>query len=762
MTKPKYKISDLEGVELFLKQDQKSTVPKSVPPEQSIRPAGYKIKAILAICFGLLLVGSIFYFKSYITETRASSRQFTLINKQFTRLVAEMNQGGGSTANSVSKKELADSLIMAINVYRYKYPGQTEKYTAIWPTVIVYRYLLEWQDHSYFNLDSQSEVNRLDLVLEQKIAVLDPDLAEILELLYTLHDFYYFKYRYPLPPQTAQEPVREAEVQQLLIKGEKIDRIFTKLAIRLDVNFRSLANLTRIVLNSYYPEVKQWAAFWQEYNRSLNSETDSVASKILVALKLQFPEIRLLNQDQSNMLSEVRNLQWGILEQDFNSIAADSFEQIRELLNYLQKSSGRTLLLKKYSSYALLQKDFREGKLDFCCLAHDKIYKFAENPQAQPLVFRLYRQNPLISYYLYSQSPKQLTVSLDLAALSGKKLRIEGTIYSNLFFETLEYFADRAISINQLFAGIEILPESTVSRQSRVSTDHDFLITSAEKFKKHVQNGLHYQFDESALLINESLSDLIFANRKSLDSVVIAEITAALLQAKGEAKAKFPDFSSWGRFDRELFNRYAQTEKLDQPCPLNLVVLSFEQKQNPDYQLLAARFVQALFNSGFVVISEEYYRKFRGTVLMPPAKILKIHFTPQNNRVLNFQLEASNENQPLYSSTASISLAKRKIDFSRVIESMCSSTGFQGEVVEAGRDLIKIFSPYNQLLTADYRFKIFNYSVQNKNRQTGFVISKKELATGKFTGHSGKMAIIKIDQVGNHKVQIGDYVDILP
>ena len=93
---------------------------------------------------------------------------------------------------------------------------------------------------------------------------------------------------------------------------------------------------------------------------------------------------------------------------------------------------------------------------------------------------------------------------------------------------------------------------------------------------------------------------------------------------------------------------------------------------------------------------------------------------------------------------------------------MSMRTGFYGEVVEISNDLVQMFSPLNRLLTDDSRFELFKNRVSYDTLQDKFSIDRYRIAAGRFNGLSGKSAILKIEQVGDGKIQPGDLICIQP
>lgn len=743
-------------MELFLKPEQPTEKKKSSRTEEEFHPRGLKYKIPLTVFFFLLLIGSLIQMKFYISETRERSQLFSVIDQQMSRLTKEMNLGNGSALSSLEKKQLADSLIFKINSYIHLYPDEKEKYAEIWPTAIVYRYLLQWYDHSYFNLNDQRQVNKIDIILEQKISSLDPDLSEILHLLYNLHDFYYFKSLHPQPPESSTEPVREADVQNLLVKSEEINNIFNKQSARLDVNFRTIANMTRIVMNNYYPEIKQWAEFWKGYNLSLGSTNALNVKRNLTDLKFKFPEITFLKRNKSINLSAVRNLSWGIVSGDFETLCTDSKKQFKELLDHIKRNTGYSIILKDYSSFSLLKKDFKSGKLDFCCLSHNRIHHFDMNSPAKPLVLRSHKQQPVTAYYIYGKPLGKSYLNPEM--LKGKKLLIDGTLYSDIVFESFQFFDENGIHSNEAFADITIEPQN--ADLNSLHTNYDFLVTTSEKFDK-INHRNRFGTSRSALQIGKSISDVVLANGKNLDSTIFEEITNTLIHIEKENTSEFADFRKWKKFDTELYERYAATERLDHPRPVNLLVINDGFFRNNQPQL-TDKFIQSLENYGYSVVKENYYKTFSSNVSFAQVKKVDCHFYTNRNGRVTLRMKIEGKHKPIFSSKKVLTLSTADSTFMRMIEDMSIKTSFQGEVVEINNDMVKIYSPLNEHLSKTSRFELFNYDIRPDTERNQYIISKNHLATGKFTGLSGKMAVLKIDRVGFSNIKTGDYVNVLP
>jgi len=764
LSNEKYAISDSKGVELFLRPDTQPLPEKEVNVEEQPRPGNLRIKIALTVIAAVCLIAAVVYVKNSIYETRESSRKFTKINEQFTKLTAEMNLGSGSSLNSTGKRALADSLILSLNSYLYEHPGKTARYGSIWPIVIAYRYLLGWHDNSFLNPSNQLSINRLDIVLEQKITLLDPDLTDIFELLYDLQEFNHYKSLYPLPPESSDKPMPEALVQHLLEKGEKIRTTFAKRTVRLDVNFRTVANMARIVLNSYYPEVKQWADFWQGYNRITGIEDTAKSAKLTADLKQRFPNLKTLEDNDGTRMSAVRNLNWGIVPEGLISFTNDARNQIGELVKYVEKKTGKTIALKTYGSYALLYRDFLLNNLDFCLIGHEEVFRFAQLKGAAPIVQRLHKQSPLLSYYLYGlRGEIKSGRGLNLEALKDKRLFIDGTLFSDLFFEAMEFFSEQAINPARLFSGIDVISETDPVHNGSIPGGYDLLIMTDVKFDKKIKNTPQTRAGVSPFLIKQALSDVVFANTRTVDTSVIDEICRAIMNPSGNETLRFEDFRSWGTFNRDLFNKFAGTERLDQPALINQIVIGSTSLNDKAHEPIVDEFLRALVSYGYSVISERNYQLFSQSVLnLPSVKRIDIRITPQKNGPLNFSIDLTSKGIVPFSYTAAISSRSEENNFNRIIEEMSMRTGFYGEVVEISNDLVQMFSPLNRLLTDDSRFELFKNKVSYDTLQDKFSIDRYRIAAGRFNGLSGKSAILKIEQVGDGKIQPGDLICIQP
>ena len=755
MNQSKYKISEEKGVELFLKPDSPFLPEKTGVADEDMHPKGLRLKIILTLICFFLLTGSLFHLRTYIRETRVRLQELTSINQKMDRLSTEMNFTGVLNYEARERKDLADSLIVSLNNYLYRYPNRISDYNQIWPTVVFYRYLLQWHNHSYHNLENQPSVHKLDIILEQKLLSIDPDLGEILHLLYHLHDFYYYKSLYPLAPESAVEPVPEAMVKQLLVKSGHIRSIFATHSGRLDIHFRPVANLTRIVLNSYMPEIKQWSVFWQLYHNWINSEDGSGLEAIIADLKIKFPNLRLLENYNSKSLSEYRNLYWGLLENDLVSMGITKVE-FEGLLRYMSKTTGRSINPKFYNSYTLMKRDFIHGKLDFCKIGHENIYSFAENRQADPILFRMYNDQPYKAYYLYSKSGQHGTTEDIFESMADKNLLIRGTVWSDIFFETIDFFLSKGFNLNDLFASIEFIPEIS-DLQNFDFSDFDFLLTSSEDFGNNVSFGVSFD-RESPIRIKKALNDAVFTNIETVNLSIIEDFAEKLTSLSVNDHKGFSPPGKWNHFDYDLFDHHLRSERLDRPHPINQIVLKDDSFQDAQNLVMKDRFIQTLFTYGYNVISEHEYNKFLTTVMPPPAKMMNLKFIGSET----IEVKVTVSDSVVFSMTTAVPSSLEDNNFDAIVENMSKQTGFQSEIIEIQNDILQFYSPLNRMLRSGFEFNLFDYSVENDSTQDKFVIQKSNLGTARYNSLKNQMAILVIDQIGEHRLQTGNYVAARP
>jgi len=765
LDKIKYKIHQEEGANLFISIGDKPKIKKEIEREKKKISKGFILKILLSVIILIFFISSLIYFKNYINYTRESSILLSKIKKDYMRLSEEINLGSSSRYNYNQKTELTDSLIYQLNNFIYRFPDKSSEYDNIWPMVIVYKYVLDWYDHNYLNISNQKKPILIDPVQQEKINHLYPELSEIIQLLYDLQDYYHYKHRYVSEPEYSKYLLSESEVRQLLLKGQEIQNVFLKHSSLLDIKFTEISKFTRIVLNNYYPEIKRWDYFWKNYNKALKSEDEKEVSDIISKLRHDFPNLSVLDKGLKGDVSPFKNLTFGVFIDNKTPENSDILKkELNNLLDYISNTTDRTLMLKEYKSYGLLKKDFYNGSLDFSFITFDLLFNFAELRSAKPVVLRYYDDQPVVSYYLRPIDQDNGLEEIDLAELNNKSLIVDGSIFSDIFFEVVAFFDQKGINFIKFFKNVEFTQVNQESLHEHQYSGYDFIISTEEKLDKIFGGNKNTKLSTGKLLIDKTSSSTIFANRDTVDSLIIEQISNSLINTpKNINNAQFPNMNNWIRADQKKFRENQNKESYDIPFSQNMLVVDYKSGNNGRNNEIYSQFFKSLQENGFNLMYERNYNILKSYIEIQDIKIINFTLLENENKNIRYNIEVKIEDDVKYSNTGDLDNDITKVNFNDEINDICLKTGYQGEIIEVDKDKIKIYISISKLLSIKSKFNFFYYNETEYEQGSLIKIKKRNLGNGSFVSAEGNFTTVQISNVGGERgIKVGDMVDIIP
>lgn len=142
----------------------------------------------------------------------------------------------------------------------------------------------------------------------------------------------------------------------------------------------------------------------------------------------------------------------------------------------------------------------------------------------------------------------------------------------------------------------------------------------------------------------------------------------------------------------------------------------------------------------------------------PPAKMMNLKFIGSET----IEVKVTVSDSVVFSMTTAVPSSLEDNNFDAIVENMSKQTGFQSEIIEIQNDILQFYSPLNRMLRSGFEFNLFDYSVENDSTQDKFVIQKSNLGTARYNSLKNQMAILVIDQIGEHRLQTGNYVAARP
>ncbi|MBN1968211.1 MAG: PhnD/SsuA/transferrin family substrate-binding protein [Candidatus Delongbacteria bacterium] len=721
MNKEKYHIFEDKGMDIFLSDIKTEPLESEIVFSEEEQKKSHLLLYIASILVIIGIVSSIIFFQNFITNNRELNKKIRVINEKYTYLEEQIGKLDQNSSMIDDLKENCDSLIILTNEFQFYHPSKNDIYSKYWSMSIAYKYLLTWYDESLMSINLNSNLGRIDPLLEMKLKEFNEELPDILELMYCLHDFIVYKQKYPVAPKFSVKPVPNDIIEDLYSKLNRIRDIYNTNKAKIEIDFKILHDEIALVLNSYADEIELWRQFWKLYNT--NNEKDKLA------ILARFPHMNnyLFKKNECN---EIRI---GLFQNYANA-------KLDGISNFPESIFGkRNLKIKKYIHSSDMHRDFRNNLLDFLILEGEKISEFAVEKNAELFASEVMGNSTNSDYYFYGKKGR---VFSQLTDMKDHKLVIYGDYFSTSYYLAAEFLGKNSIDIDRFFSEIYFVQDHE-KLVNLIKNNDDIVVTRESDFGKSKNS--HQVFEKLLPIykIGTSAVGAVISNKETVNEVCKNELYVGMDQTSVDTKLSY-----WVRANTNFDSSNIFSKRL---APQNLLLV----ETNPDS--IISDILNSLKSEGFTLLNSEKSLTVIKDMGFEADKFLTI-IKSESDYLISAMNTSSGKS---FRYKLDLDDFGKSNNYSSLINGIIKSIGIDCKIEEISENRIKIDTPFYNLLDQNSVASLYTFdSINSGSSEIG--MEKRLLGKCKFLTLGEGYALFEIDNDLELNSITSIYAEVLP
>ncbi|MGE5353725.1 MAG: phosphate/phosphite/phosphonate ABC transporter substrate-binding protein, partial [Acidobacteriota bacterium] len=390
----KYKITDEEGIRLFLEQEE---TPKEEPTKEEPVNA-FRLSKKRKTMLGLTL----FVFLSvllltvlYVRNVREENLYVKKVSAEFDSYL-KYSEGNFTTMEQIDTLlTKTDNLIESFRVALEKYPSRSEL-KKVYGELIVRKNVINLE----IEFGTYGDVSEVSLSEDDYKTVKqnNPGMLFLVDLFREIVPFAKFYNEYPLPPEAATVAPESWKIDSLFKYGSNITNLLRANDIVLKEKFPGMYSTVKYIFNNLYPKAFAWKKFWDKYSMYTKSTNALERAGFLEDLQAQFPKLTMIGNNSLQGIAGINNVVVGVSNTAVLPVGNTTMSaEWKPVLQFLEQNCGVKFQLRIYNNEDELYEAYNNGTVGlavFNNIMSDRLYS---SGAGRPILIRTWSKKNYVN-----------------------------------------------------------------------------------------------------------------------------------------------------------------------------------------------------------------------------------------------------------------------------------------------------------------------------------------------------------------------------
>jgi ABC-type phosphate/phosphonate transport system substrate-binding protein len=749
----KYKITDEEGIKLFLEQEE--TPKEEAPKEEPVNAFRLSKKrktmlgVTLVVFLSVLLTAII-----YVRGVREENLYVKKITGEFENYIKYSERNFTTMEQIDTLLTKTDDLTETFRLAVDKYPSRQEL-KKIYGELIVRKNVINLEiEFATYGDVSLAAMNEEDFRLVKQN---NPDMLFLVDLFREVVPFVKFYNDYPLPPEAASVAPESWKIDSLFTYGSNITNILQAHDIVLKEKFPGMYSTVKYIFNNLYPKAFAWKKFWDKYSMYMKSTNAEERSSIMEDLQSQFPKLTIIGNNSLQGLAGIGDVVIGISSTSVLPVGNTTMAaEWQPVLQFLKKNCGVEFQLKIYGSEEELYDAYTSGAVSiaiFNNIISDRLYS---SHSGHPILIRTWSKKNYVNVVAVSSR----RTFKNIYGIRGTKAVFSKNAYLSPFLSLYKSGVDPETYFSRLsYAKMSYNAiDSVIAGKSDVA----FVSEEAAYYYKYANPGAN--LIENFSVGSEPLS--LMWCKDNISQNVVSNIQAILRTADptviySSSSFTLHPYGDWAAVDESKLRTMFQSFNSESLSKVNKIFLMPVKAHGKlDVSRLKSALVANLSQRGFEVVDVENLRLSQANL----NRISKVALYCQVNQkdglneyVFNcFKEKPGVKKQLFYNRMVAKS---NPPNLFRMVFEVTMHVPLYMEVVKVENGIAQLRLPASMIVEAGKEVRFARIS----NAKSDF-LGEQEMAyagKGKILSNRDGLISVQITEQSRNKILPGDYAEII-
>jgi ABC-type phosphate/phosphonate transport system substrate-binding protein len=749
----KYKITDEEGIKLFLEQEE--TPKEEAPIEEPVN--AFRLSKKKKTMLGLTL----FVFLSVLLLSVLYVRSVRQENLYVNKLTAEFDSYlKYSDKNFTTMEEIdtlltkTDDLIEAFRAAVEKYPSRSELKKNYGELVVRKNVInLEIEFSTYGDVSEVSMSEDDFRIVKQN----NPGMLFLVDLFREIVPFVRFYNEYPLPPEAATVAPESWKIDSLFKYGGNITNILRANDIVLKEKFPGMYSTVKYIFNNLYPKAFAWKKFWDKYSIYTKSTDALERSGLLEDLQAQFPKLTMIGNNSLDGVSGVNNVVIGVSSTAVLPVGNTTMSaEWKPVLQFLEQNCGVKFQLKVYNNEEDLYEAYNNGTVGlavFNNIISDRLYS---SGTGRPILIRTWSKKNYVNIVAVSTNRSYK----DIFSTRGARAAFSKNAYLAPFLSLYKSGIEPETYFSKLrYADMSF---SAIDSVVRGKSDVAFVTEEVAYYYKYANPNVN--LIENFSVGTEPLSLMWCRDNVSQD--IISNIQSILRTADptvifSSSSFTMHPYGDWSAVDQNKLRSMFQGFNSETLSKVNKIFLMpLKVYGNLDRNRLKSELISNLTKRGYEVVDVDNLRLSQNAIgsLSKVALYCQVNQRKGvNDYTFTCVRENSGRKQHLF--TNRISARSYPPNLFRLTFEVTMHVPLYMTVVKVENGTAQLRMPASIIVEAGKEVRF----VKVRNTKSNF-LGEQELVTagkGKVLSDNGGLITVQITEQNKNKISSGDYAEVL-